>query len=206
MYEGISYPINTDYREILVIMSAFEDNKLGDWDKLIVLWDLIFTYEDKIPMMTNESLSLVMDFLNAGLKVSDTGTTQRVYSWETDSSYIINAISKMVHYSIRDIEYLHWHDFIGFFSEIGESTFATIVGIRQKKQSVTTGISTVTAQAEIQLDQEVNTIIQNLNNFLQQTNTMNNKYVSMNLKEQRMYVVTVTSAVVIVAIFLIITK
>jgi hypothetical protein len=134
VYEGISYPINTDYRDVLVIMSAFEDSKLGDWDKLIVLWDLIFTYEDETPPMTNESLNIVMDFLNGGLKVSDTGTKQRLYSWDTDSAYIINAISKMVQHSIRDIEYLHWHDFIGFFSEIGESTFATIVSIRQKKQ------------------------------------------------------------------------
>lgn len=78
--------------------------------------------------------------------------------------------------------------------------------IKNKIQSISNSISQMTADTEIKLDQTVNTTIKDLTLFLDETNTMNNKYVSMNLKEQRMYVVTITSSVLIIAIFFIFTK
>lgn len=33
---------------------------------------------------------------------------------------------------VRDVEYMHWWTFIGYFSEIGDCLFAQIVNVRQK--------------------------------------------------------------------------
>ena len=53
--------------------------------------------------------------------------------WEQDISLIIPPVNKVLGQEIRAMEYLHWWTFLGAYMEIGECTFNTFVGIRDKK-------------------------------------------------------------------------
>ncbi|HIZ49135.1 MAG TPA: hypothetical protein H9810_10470, partial [Candidatus Gemmiger excrementavium] len=53
--------------------------------------------------------------------------------WDTDVQLIAPAVDKVLGYSCRRCEYLHWWDFIGAFQNIGEGLFASVVNIRSKR-------------------------------------------------------------------------
>ena len=53
--------------------------------------------------------------------------------WEQDEQIIFSAVNKVAGYETRAIEYLHWWTFLGFFNEIGEGLFSTVVSIRKKR-------------------------------------------------------------------------
>ena len=54
--------------------------------------------------------------------------------WEQDAPLIVPAINKSVKIDIRSVKYMHWWTFFGMYMEIGESTFSTVVSIRDKKR------------------------------------------------------------------------
>jgi len=45
---------------------------------------------------------------------------------------IFSAVNKVAGREIRELEYLHWWTFLGYFNEVGEGTFSFVVGIRHK--------------------------------------------------------------------------
>jgi hypothetical protein len=73
-------------------------------------------------------------FLNGGRTYAKTGSNSspKLIDWEQDFDLIVAAISRNIGCDIRGIS-LHWWTFLAYFGEIGESVFARVVGIRQKK-------------------------------------------------------------------------
>ena len=53
--------------------------------------------------------------------------------WEQDESLVFPAVNKVAGQEVRNTEYMHWWTFMGYFMEIDDGTFSTVVGIRQKK-------------------------------------------------------------------------
>ena len=45
---------------------------------------------------------------------------------------IFSAVNKVAGQETRELQYLHWWTFLGYFDEVGEGTFSFIVGIRHK--------------------------------------------------------------------------
>ena len=75
-------------------------------------------------------------FLEGGGTQDDDSNHQqskKVLDWEQDEKIIFPAVNKVAGYETRAVEYLHWWTFLGYFNEIGESLFTTVVSIRQKK-------------------------------------------------------------------------
>ena len=54
--------------------------------------------------------------------------------WNQDAPILIPTVNKVAGKDIRAEKYMHWWTFLGLFMEIGESTFATVVGLRDKKK------------------------------------------------------------------------
>ena len=54
--------------------------------------------------------------------------------WEQDAPIIIPAVNKVNNAEVRATDYMHWWTFFGLYMEIGESTFSTVVSIRDKKR------------------------------------------------------------------------
>ena len=48
--------------------------------------------------------------------------------------FIIAAVDKTVGFSVRGKDFFHWWNFLSAFSEVGESSFSTIVSQRLLKQ------------------------------------------------------------------------
>lgn len=136
---GAEYPIRTDYRNILQIFEAFQDPELYPEEKQIVSVYLLFADfsgpDDVDAAVGNgfdmeEAVKQIAWFIAAGRpeKKDDRPT----YSWRQDEQMIFSAVNKVAGTETRELPYLHWWTFVGYFNEIEECTFTYIIGIRHK--------------------------------------------------------------------------
>lgn len=124
------YKIRTDYRIVLTIFEAFNDVELTDKDKMRVMLELLY---EEMPSNIEEALKEATWFLDGGKQYEEFNKTKKVMDWEQDESIIFSAINKVAGCETREKEYIHWWTFLGYFSEIGEGLFSTVINIRQKK-------------------------------------------------------------------------
>ena len=125
---GEEYPIRTDYRVILTIFAAFNDPNLNDREKFTICLNCLYKV---IPDDCEEAMKQAMWFID-GAELPGNGSSARLMDWEQDEGMIFAAVNRVAGKEIRAVEYLHWWTFLGFFYEIGEGRFATVVGIRSK--------------------------------------------------------------------------
>lgn len=133
--DGVEYKIrnNCDYRVILDCIVALNDNELSMENRIRCA--LFIFYEDvnainNIDMAVKEMFKII----NYGEEDDNTQNKPRLMDWEKDFKQIAPPISRVVGYDVRTLgKYTHWWTFIGGYMEIGESTFSTIVSIRNKK-------------------------------------------------------------------------
>lgn len=136
---GVEYPIRTDYRNILRLFEAFQDPDLYQEEKQIVSVYMLFADfhgPDDVDAAVaggfdiEEAVRQIAWFIAAGRqeKKEDLST----YSWTQDEQMIFSSINKVAGMETRELPYLHWWTFIGYFNEIGEGTFTFIMGIRNK--------------------------------------------------------------------------
>lgn len=130
------YPIMSDYRVGIRLMQMFEDPELTDSEKLFIAMRVIFKDAVISGIYLQEALEKTVWFLNGGdlNQTSSAGSQRRLYSWNQDLRFIIAAVDKTVGFSVRGKAFFHWWDFLSAFSEVGESSFSTIVSQRLLKQ------------------------------------------------------------------------
>lgn len=128
------WKIRTDYRDILVIMQAFNDPELFMDEKYLVM--LTILYEDFADMPQSsyrEAAKQAVWFLDCGQVDDNKKPPRKVMDWEQDEAMIFPAINNAAHQEVRLLEYMHWWTFIGYFMEIQDGTFSLVLRIRQKK-------------------------------------------------------------------------
>lgn len=134
------YPIRTDYRNVLHIFEAFQDPDLYQEEKHLVSIYLLFAdfidaddveaaVEDGFD--ADEAIRQIAWFIAAGRPEREDKSLP-TYSWSQDEQIIFASINKVAGTETRELPYLHWWTFIGYFNEIGEGMFSFIVGIRNK--------------------------------------------------------------------------
>lgn len=137
---GEDYPIRTDYRNILQVFEAFQDPDLQPEEKWIVAIYLLFEDfscdDDVLQAAQNgfdleEAMKQISWFISAGQPEKQV-LEQPTYNWTQDEQMIFSAVNKVAGRETRELEYLHWWTFLGYFNEVGEGTFSFIVGIRHK--------------------------------------------------------------------------
>lgn len=130
---GRMYDIRTDYRDCLVIIQAFADKELTKQEQAYVLLNCL--YKEPISMeISEEAYKKGIWFLDGGKNLdSNTPSRPPVYNFEQDEQMIFSAINKVAGYETRSVDYMHYWTFLGYFNEIGEGTFSTVVSIRDKK-------------------------------------------------------------------------
>lgn len=128
------YPVETDYRNILVIMLACADPDLEPGQKLeIMMCRLYRDGFDKIPPeLQEEAAGQAKWFIDCGQEDDDKKPIKKLMDWEQDARILFPAINKVAGYETRSVPYLHWWTFAGYFMEIEDGTFSTVLGIRQK--------------------------------------------------------------------------
>lgn len=137
---GREYQIRTDYRSVLQMFEAFQDPELYPEEKQIVSIYLLFeefTCADDVVEAVEDGFDVedairqIAWFIAAGRpEREDKGLP--TYSWEQDEQMIFASVNKAAGTETRELPYLHWWTFLGYFNEIGEGTFSFIVGIRDK--------------------------------------------------------------------------
>lgn len=122
--------IRSDFRVGLLILEAFSDPELTDYDKSVVCVDCL--YEDTIePSSYDEALRQACWFLDGG-DVTHSRVSARVIDFKQDEAMLFSAINKVAGKETRAEAYMHWWTFLGYFWEIGECSLSTVVGIRYK--------------------------------------------------------------------------
>ena len=130
---GKMWDIATDYRDILRILTAFEDPDLSDEEKaLICLFNLYVDFEEIPRELLQDAFDAALTFIDAG-STGDEGPRPRTMDWEQDATLIFPAINRAAGFEVRAAEYLHWWTFMGYFMEIKDTVYSTVLSLRQKK-------------------------------------------------------------------------
>lgn len=131
--KGVNYRIRSDFRDVLKIISAFNDPDLKKEEQVYICLFILYEDFDSLPESDYEAaFKAAIAFLDHG--VQDDGSKHpRVMDWEQDESILFPAINKVAGYEIRSAKYVHWWTFLGYFMEISDGVFATVLGLRTKK-------------------------------------------------------------------------
>lgn len=129
---GEEYPINADFRNVLVIFSAFNDSALTAEEKAYIC--LRRLYKVPIPRRAlEEAIRQAYWFLDGGDSPKSEPSKVKIMDWQHDEAMIMPAVSKTLGViDIRALPYLHWWTFLGAFGELGEGLFSEVVHIREK--------------------------------------------------------------------------
>ena len=129
---GKEWKIRTDYRDILMVLLAFEDNELGDSEKVYVCLKILYEdFEDMQRKDYNKAFEKALEFIDHGVDNKKHGP--RTMDWEQDANILFPAINKVAGYEVREAKYIHWWTFLGMFMEMGEGVYSTVLSLRQKK-------------------------------------------------------------------------
>lgn len=131
--DGQSYKIDTDYRNCLRIITAFEDNELTPQEKQIIL--LLNLYK-VIPPNIEQAVRMANTFLNGGEAGADEETAPyRLYSFTKDARFIYAAFRQTHGIDLTKAD-LHWWQFLSLFMDLGaETTFSQLIGLRKRIKS-----------------------------------------------------------------------
>ena len=77
-------------------------------------------------------MDAILAFIDRGSDDKDKGP--RTMDWQQDAPILFPAVNHVAGYEVRSADYLHWWTFMGFFMEIKDSTYATVLSLRQKKK------------------------------------------------------------------------
>lgn len=131
--KGTEYAIRTDFRDVLTIITAFNDPDLEDKEKLFTcLYILYEDFENIRPDDYEEAYMQAVRFIDCGEEPKE-GKNPRLMDWEQDERILFPAINSVAGYETREKEYIHWWTFMGYFMEIREGVFSQVLSLRQKK-------------------------------------------------------------------------
>ena len=132
-FGGKSWAINSDFRDVLRTLTAFEDPDVSDQEKAYICLHNTYPDLDDIP---REDLQAAFDaaiaFIDHG-SADDGRPSPRTMDWTQDANLIFPAVNKAAGFEVRGVGYMHWWTFMGYFMEIRDTTYATILGLRGKK-------------------------------------------------------------------------
>ena len=132
---GKRYAIRTNYRDILNIITAYNDPELEDSEKLFVcLYSLYKNFDGLDPDDYEEAYKKAVWFMDCGEDPTDNGRAHpRTMDWEQDEKILFPAINSSAGFEVRSRKYIHWWTFMGYFMEIREGVFSQVLSLRQKK-------------------------------------------------------------------------
>ena len=131
--DGVDYAIRSDVRVVLNIFEAFNDTELNEKEKVIVMLKCLYVV---VPEDLEKAAEKAVWFIDGGSSATQSDRPHnkvKLIDWEQDEQLIFSAVNKVAGTEIRTLDYLHWWTFLGFFNEIGEGLFSTVLNIRSKK-------------------------------------------------------------------------
>lgn len=134
MVNGREEPIRYEYTAVLDAMSALSDPDLEEKEKVYAFLYIIFeNFDDFSKEDYAPAFQAATEFVNNGA-TDDAKDSVRVVDFEQDYNILIPAINRVAGKEIRACSDIHWWTFLGWFMEIGECTYSTILNIRSKRK------------------------------------------------------------------------
>lgn len=131
---GVKYCVRTDFRDILKIIEAFQDAELDDAEKVYICLFIFYEGFERLPESDyKEAFEKAIDFIDMGNSDSNKANSSRVVDWEQDENIMFPAINKVAGCETRSAEYIHWWTFMGYYMEISEGIFSSVLNLRLKK-------------------------------------------------------------------------
>jgi len=131
-FGGRAWDIETDYRQVLRILTAYEDPDLTDGEKaMLCLYNLYVDFDDIPPGQLQAAYDAATAFIDHGNGAGAEGP--RTMDWTQDAGLIFPAVNRAAGLEVRSVAYMHWWTFLGYFMEIKDSVYATVLGLRSKK-------------------------------------------------------------------------
>ncbi len=129
---GEEWKIRSDFRDILTVLIAFDDPDLTPEEKAYVCLSIIYEAFDSMPRrLYDEAYRAAMEFIDNGIEGEK--DSARITDWQQDAPLIFPAVNRVSGCEVRALPYLHWHTFMGYFMEIRNSVYASVLNIRRKK-------------------------------------------------------------------------
>ena len=127
------FHINCDYRTVIKIILAFEDEELTPNEKSYIMLKLL--YKEDIPDdYLEEAIKKAIKFIDLGQEIKETEPVQRVFSYKKDGNYIFSGINQTHHIDLESMPNLHWWKFMALFMDMGtECTFNELIYYRKRK-------------------------------------------------------------------------
>lgn len=130
--QGTKYPIRSDFRDILNILTRTSDPDMEAWEKQEVMYRIIYPDWQAIPASAfGVACEKAVEFID--YTTPDNRPKPRTMDWEQDAAIIMPAVNKVAGKEVRAAEYMHWWTFLGYFMEIEEGMFSQVLAIRQKR-------------------------------------------------------------------------
>lgn len=131
VFGGVSYAINSDFRDVLEVIRYLTD----PGKPAFLRWQIALSlfYDGNIPEEYQEAaMQYLSDFISYGAK--DDKPAPKLIDWEQDAQLIVSDVNKVAGMEVRAVSFLHWWTFLSYFYSIGEGQLSTIVSIRDKKR------------------------------------------------------------------------
>lgn len=130
---GKTFAIRSDFRAVLDAIAALNDADLPPECRAAACLHILYPCHDQLPD-AGAAFRAAMEFINLGQPVPDNQPARpALVHWDTDVQLIAPAVDKVLGYSCRRCDYLHWWEFVGAFRSIGQGLFAQVVAIRDKR-------------------------------------------------------------------------
>jgi len=132
---GQERAINADFRDVILICVALNDEELSAREKNYILLNNLYVDEMNELGDISEAIKQALWFIDWGKDYKKTEEPPpRLLDWEKDYNAIISAVNgkaKTVE-DVRELPFLHWWTFLGYFAERGKCQISTILEIRDK--------------------------------------------------------------------------
>ncbi len=130
-FGGRAWRIDADYRQVLRVLAAGEDPDLTDAEKAGLCLYNLYVDCDEIPVdQLQAAYDAAVAFIDHG---SSPSGGPRTMDWTQDADLIFPAVNRVAGFEVRAVEYMHWWTFLGYFMEMRDSVYATVLSLRQKK-------------------------------------------------------------------------
>ncbi len=129
---GKNYDINYDYRTIINILIAFEDDELSNYEKCYIMLNNL--YKDEIPNENlEEAVTKAIRFIDCDQEYKTNTSDQRIFSFKKDAMYIFSGINATHHIDIEENN-IHWWKFMSLFMDMKpDCMFGELTYYRKRK-------------------------------------------------------------------------
>ena len=125
---GESLSIDPDFRTVLRIFRHFQDEAMPEflrWEVALALF-----YKDPVPdEHRREAMEALGEFVTCG-QAGKPGP--KLLDWDHDAMAIVADVNRVAGREVRELPFVHWWTFLGWFHAIGEGQLSVLVELRQK--------------------------------------------------------------------------